>query len=65
MNHERPKHTVTSDDYVFDSGRMSEGDSSMFPFNKAGAFLYSCRFHGDNGGTDMSGIIITQQTRIR
>ena len=63
INPERPKHTVTSDDDVFDSGSMSQSGTYMFTFNEAGTFPYYCRFHGDKGGIGMSGVIVVQETR--
>ena len=53
---------MTSDDDLFDSGTMSQGDLYTFTFNEAGTFPYYCRFHGDKGGIGMSGIIIVRST---
>lgn len=50
-------HTVTSDDGLFDSGTMNNGQTFSYTFNQAGEFLYHCNFHGRSGGSGMSGII--------
>jgi len=47
-------HTVTSGTpsaptTLFDSGTISPGQKFSFTFNKAGTFLYFCRFHGNLG----------------
>jgi len=51
-------HTVTSDDGVFDSGTMRDGDVFTFTFTEAGTFQYFCTFHGGPGGQGMSGTMI-------
>lgn len=38
-------HTVTSDDEVFDSGNLSEGDTFEYTFNQTGTFEYHCIPH--------------------
>ena len=50
-------HTVTSDENLFNSGTMAEGETFSFTFEEAGVFPYFCRFHGSPGGGGMSGII--------
>ena len=60
INKEAPRHTATSDDESFKSGTMSQGDTFTFTFNDTGTFPYYCRFHGDNGGVGMAGMIVVQ-----
>jgi plastocyanin len=38
-------HTVTSDDEVFESGRLDRNDSYRFTFTRPGTYKYHCRFH--------------------
>ncbi len=51
-------HTATSDDNIFDSGTMRDGDVFTFTFEEAGEFPYYCTFHGGPGGQGMAGTII-------
>jgi plastocyanin len=51
-------HTVTSDDDLFNSGTLSEGETFSFTFAEPGSYPYYCRFHGGPDGQGMSGIII-------
>jgi plastocyanin len=51
-------HTVTSDAGLFDSGRMSDGETFTFTFTEAGEFPYYCQFHGGPGGQGMAGTVI-------
>jgi plastocyanin len=44
-------HTATSDDDVFDSGSMSEGDEFSFTFEEAGTYAYFCQVHPTMRGT--------------
>ncbi len=38
-------HTVTSDDFIFDSGTMAEGGDFQFTFDTPGTFTYYCEIH--------------------
>jgi plastocyanin len=38
-------HTVTSDDGLFDSGSLVNGDTWSMPFNNPGTFKYHCTPH--------------------
>lgn len=40
-------HTVTSDDDLFDSGRIRAGDDFDFTFDEKGTYFYHCTLHGD------------------
>jgi plastocyanin len=51
-------HTATSDDNIFDSGTLRDGDVFTFTFEEAGEFPYFCTFHGGPGGQGMAGTII-------
>jgi plastocyanin len=44
-------HTATSDDDVFDSGNLNEGDDFSFTFEEAGTFSYFCQVHPDMQAT--------------
>jgi plastocyanin len=44
-------HTATSDDDVFDSGNLTEGDEFSFTFDEAGTFSYFCQVHPTMRGT--------------
>jgi plastocyanin len=44
-------HTATSDDDVFDSGSLSEGDEFTFTFEEAGTYAYFCQVHPTMRGT--------------
>ena len=50
-------HTVTSDDDLFNSGTMGDGDTFSFTFTEPGTYAYYCRFHGGPGGRGMAGVI--------
>ena len=57
VNDEQPKHTATADDGSFDSGDQRLGDSYSFTFDSPGSYPYFCRYHGDEGGVGMAGIV--------
>lgn len=57
VNDEQPKHTATADDGAFDSGDQSLGDSYSYTFAEPGSYPYFCRYHGDEGGVGMAGVI--------
>jgi plastocyanin len=57
VNDEQPKHTATADDGAFDSGDQSLGDSYSYTFDEPGSYPYFCRYHGDEGGVGMAGVI--------
>jgi plastocyanin len=39
-------HTVTSDDGLFESGRLGPGEEFSVTFSEEGFYYYHCRFHG-------------------
>ena len=52
------QHTVTSDTNVFSSGTLNTGNTFSQIFSTPGTFPYFCAFHGQAGGSGMSGTII-------
>lgn len=44
-------HTVTADDWSFNSGNLYSGNSYSRVFNSVGTFTYHCNFHGGMTGT--------------
>lgn len=56
VNQDTTAHTATSDDgTTFDSGSLSQNQTSKFTASKAGTFAYACSIH-----PDMKGFIIVQ-----
>lgn len=51
-------HTVTADNGLFNSGRMSSGATFEYTFTEPGEYPFYCEPHGDPGGEGMSGVII-------
>lgn len=60
VNDERPKHTATADDGLFDSGDQNLGDSFSYTFTEPGTYPYFCRYHGDVGVVGMAGVITVE-----
>lgn len=60
VNDERPKHTATADDGLFDSGDQSLGNEYAFTFTEPGEYPYFCRYHGDVGGVGMAGTVVVE-----
>jgi plastocyanin len=54
-------HTVTSDQALFDSGRLENGENFEFVFREAGAYTYYCQFHGGPARQGMSGVIVVTE----
>jgi plastocyanin len=50
-------HTVEADDASFDSGALAAGKKFQHKFENVGDFRYHCAYHGDKGGSGMSGIV--------
>ena len=44
-NSDSTNHTVTSDDAVFESATLAQGDTFEFTFTQAGEFPYHCSLH--------------------
>lgn len=55
-NKDGAPHTSTSDDGLWDSGALSQGDSYSHTFDQAGIFNYHCTIHTSIKGT----ITVTQ-----
>ncbi len=55
-NQQGVQHTVTSDTNMWDSGRLSQGQSFEQTFTQAGTFAYHCSIHSSMKGT----ITVTQ-----
>lgn len=55
-NQDGTTHTITSDDAVWDSGRVSPGGTYIRVFDKVGSFSYHCSIHTSMKGT----IVVTQ-----
>ena len=51
VNNDTVAHTATSDDDVFDSGNLDEGQEFSFTFDEAGTFPYFCQVHPTMRGT--------------
>ena len=51
VNNDTVAHTATSDDDVFDSGNLDEGQEFSFTFDEAGTFSYVCEIHPTMTGT--------------
>ena len=56
INDDSGRHTVTSQDGVFDSGMMGKGQSFSFTFDKAGEYQYFCEPHPAMVGT----VVVTE-----
>ncbi|HYZ94174.1 MAG TPA: cupredoxin family copper-binding protein [Nitrososphaeraceae archaeon] len=56
INDDSGRHTVTSNDGVFDSGVVGKEQSSSFTFDKAGEYPYFCEPHPNMVGT----VVVTQ-----
>jgi plastocyanin len=51
INKESNRHTVSSDDKLFDSGEMRKGKSFSFTFVSTGTYSYHCKIYGGMKGT--------------
>jgi plastocyanin len=57
INRDVVRHTVTSDEGLFDSGRLGSGESFSYTFKEPGTFNYHCTIH-----TFMHGTVIVTET---
>jgi len=57
VNEDSAPHTVTSDEGLWDSKLLDQGQSFSFKFDKPGKYLYYCTFHGNPGGAGMVGTV--------
>jgi plastocyanin len=53
-------HTVTSDDGIFNSGTLQNGDTFRRTFGEPGRYPYYCEIHGGPGGSGMAGVIVVE-----
>ena len=58
INKDNANHSVTNYNVLFDSGKITSGDSYSYTFSKAGSFSFSCKYHSSN--TTEQGYIIVQ-----
>ncbi len=56
INRDIVRHTVTSTEELFDSGRLGSGESFSYTFNEPGTFDYHCTIHPIMQGT----VIVTE-----
>ncbi|MFL5759861.1 MAG: cupredoxin family copper-binding protein [Thermomicrobiales bacterium] len=50
-NQDSAPHTATSNDGAFQSGKLDQGKSYSFTFDKAGTYDYHCEYHANMHGT--------------
>jgi len=50
-NQDGTPHTITSDDGLWDSGRVGQGTTYVRVFDQAGSFSYHCAIHSSMKGT--------------
>ena len=50
-NEDDVSHTWTSEDDVFDSGSLSQGESFQYTFEEAGEYTYVCSIHPGMSGS--------------
>jgi len=50
-NQDAAPHTATAVDKSFDTGRLDQGQSGTFTFDKPGTYTYTCTFHPSMKGT--------------
>ncbi len=50
-NEDGAAHTISSDDGLWDSGRLSQGGTYSRVFDQAGSFSYHCALHSSMRGT--------------
>jgi plastocyanin len=55
INEDSMSHTVTSDDGLFESGSLSNGQTFIYTFNTPGTYNYHCSIH-----TSMTAKIIVE-----
>jgi plastocyanin len=57
-------HTITSDDGLFDSGLINQGETFSFTFTEPGVYQYYCQPHGGPGLSGMSGTIVVEAPAV-
>ena len=50
INNDSAAHTVTSNDKIFDSGKMSSGQTFSYIFTRPGTYYYYCAYHPNMKG---------------
>jgi plastocyanin len=50
-NEDAAAHTISSDDKLWDSGRLSQGGTYSRVFDQTGSFSYHCAIHSSMAGT--------------
>lgn len=58
INKDNANHSATNFSGVFNSGKITSGDSFSYTFSKAGSFSFGCNYHSSN--TTEQGYIIVQ-----
>ncbi len=48
INKDNANHTVTSTNKLFDSGKITSGNSFTYTFNDLGVFDFYCSYHSSN-----------------
>jgi plastocyanin len=56
-NKDSARHSVTSDDGLWDSGLFGRDESFSFTFDTPGTYAYYCSAHGGPGGSGMSATV--------
>ncbi len=44
-NKDNANHSVTANNHLFDSGKITSGTSYTYTFNDVGSYFYSCNYH--------------------
>ncbi len=58
INKDNANHSVTNYNGLFDSGKITSGDSFSYTFTNAGSFSFGCNYHSSN--TTEQGYITVQ-----
>ncbi len=58
-NKDNANHTVTSTNGIFDSGKVTSGNTFTYTFNDLGTFYFFCNYHSTNSAEQ--GAILVKQ----
>jgi plastocyanin len=58
INKDNANHTATANSKLFDSGKITSGNSYSFTFNTAGTFYFYCNYH--SSVSQEQGVILVQ-----